>query len=66
MTHTRLLAGGALVLAMTMGGCATELRTTADDPAAESPALVTQREARDLTFQFRQRAMELQEMAQRM
>ena len=68
MTHRRLIGGGALALALFLAGCSMDLSAAPGSPAtdAEAGRLVTQRDARDLTFQYRRQAVELDEMARRM
>lgn len=66
MTPNRLLVGSALALAITAAGCASQIGSTPAVPGTEAPTMVTQREARDLTFQYRQRAREFEELAQQM
>ena len=65
MRQTRSLAGSVAVAAMFFAGCATEVSAPAAG-ATEEPRVVTQGEASDLMFKYRQQAMELRDMAKRM
>jgi hypothetical protein len=51
---------------LSFAGCSTDFGATPGSPVTESRRLVTQREASDLSFQYRRQALELQEMARRM
>ena len=65
MRQTRFLAGSAFVAAMLFAGCATEASAPVAG-ATEEPRVVTQGEASDLMFKYRQQAMEFGDMARRM
>ena len=63
MRHTRFLAGSVIVVAMWFAGCATEVSTPV---AGDEHRVVTQQEASDLMFKYRQQAIEFRDMAKRM
>ncbi len=65
MTQMRFIGGSALAFAMSVAGCSADLSATSGS-ATETNRLVTQREAGDLAFKYRQQALELRQMAERL
>ena len=59
MRHTRFTKSSLLIVAVLMAGCAANL------PATHQVKAVSQSEARDLAFKYRQQALDLSELAKR-
>jgi hypothetical protein len=58
---------GTIILAVVMAGCAASLpESIGSAPAAVQAKFVSQSEARDLAFKYRQEAADLREMARRL
>jgi hypothetical protein len=66
MTPFKFIGSSTLAFAMSFAGCSADLATTPYLSSADAGRPVTQREAGELAFKYRQQALELRQMAQRL
>ena len=66
MRRFKFIGSSTLAFAMSLAGCSADLATIPYLQSADAGRPVTQREAGELAFKYRQQALELRQMAQRL